>query len=190
MAKYIDNKQFNIDLTEYLMLCEECEKDGKEIPQIPRNLAESFQKIATGLSTNVRFSRYTFIDDMISDGVLACITKIIKYDFRKYNNPFAYFTQICWFEFIGRIGEEYNEKKAVYRACEELSLFDFHLDADDVDTNNQYLEFLRENIDRRELERMQQPEDKKKFVHRMVTKKNKQEEIPDVINTSNALVFS
>lgn len=171
MAKYIDNEEFNRHLTEYIILCENEEKNGREAPPIPNYIAEAFIKIANGLGSTYRFSKYTYLDEMIGDAISACVIKIRNYDYKTYNNPFAYFTQICWFAFIGRAGEEYQQKRIIYRACERLSLEDFNLDADDVDTNNQYLEFLRENIDQRELDKIRETEKEKKFVHRMLTKR-------------------
>ena len=176
MGKYIDNKAFNTSLTAYLQECDAAEAEGKEIPPIPNDIAVSFMKIANGLGSTHRFSRYTFLDEMISDAILACTAKIRNYDYKKYSNPFAYFTQICWFEFIGRISAEYEQKKAVYRVCEQLSLEEFHPDADDVDTSNAYLEFLRESIDRREFDKMHNEESAKKFVHRMLTKREKKQQ--------------
>ena len=190
MAKYIDNKEFNIQLREFLIECDQAEAAGQEIPQIPRHIADSFLKIAAGLGSTYRFSRYTYLDDMVGDAVSACIIKIRNFDYEKYDNPFAYFTQICWFAFIGRIGDEHKQKKIIYRACEQLSLEEFNLDADDVDTNNQYLEFLRDNIDQRELEKLRDSEREKKFVHRMITKTNAAKAAkPAVKLEPNSLVF-
>lgn len=186
MAKYIDNKLFNQQLTDYLKLCDEQESLGNPTPLIPKEIGEAFIKIANGLGDAYRFSRYPYKQDMIGDGILACTAKIRNFDYKLFSNPFAYFTQICWFEFIGRIGIEEKEDKILYKVCEQLSLDDFNLDSDDIDTQNQYLEFLREKIDQRELEKIRDTTDnnKKKFVHRMLTQKKsvkeeKKEELPE-----------
>ena len=44
---------------------------------------------------------------------------------------------------------------------------------DDVDTKNQYLDFIRENFEQRELNKIRDSEKEKKFVHRMITKQKK-----------------
>lgn len=174
MAKYVDNVAFNENLKTYLMMCDALEAEGEEIPPIPDCIAESFIKIANGLGSTFRFSRYTYLDEMQGDAIESCVTKIRNFDYNKYSNPFAYFTQICWFAFIGRISDEHKQKKIVYRVCENLSLEEFNLDGDEADTQNQYLEFLRDNIDQRELDKIRESETEKKFVHRMITKQKVQ----------------
>lgn len=186
MAKYIDNQLFNQQLTDYLVECDAAETDGNTAPPVPAFIAESFMKIAAGLGSTYRFSRYTFLDDMLGDAISACFIKIRNFDYNQYDNPFAYFSQICWFEFIGRINKEHKQKKIIYRACEKLSLEEFNLDSDDVDTNNQYIEFLRENIEQRELDRIRESENESKFVHRMITK---QKAKPVEQTTTNILQF-
>lgn len=187
MAKYVDNKEFNAKITEYLILCEEKELAGEEIPSVPNYIGESFLKIAEGLGSTYRFSKYTYLDEMKGDAVIACLSKIRNYNFRKYENPFAYFTQICWFAFIGRINAEDDEKKIIYKMCENMSLEEFNLDSDDVDTKNQYLDFIRENFEQRELNKIRDSEKEKKFVHRMITKQKKVES-PEP-SSSNQLKF-
>lgn len=189
MAKYVDNVAFNEKLTEYLILCEEAEQRGEEVPPVPNYIGEIFIKIATGLGNTHRFSRYTYLDELIGDAIEACFVKVRKYNYKKYNNPFAYFTQICWFAFIGKLGEEYKQKKIIYRVCEKLSIDDFNLDTDDVDVQNQYLEFLRENIDQREFDRIRQQENDKKFVHRMISKKTDEQDDEAQQITATALTF-
>jgi hypothetical protein len=186
MAKYIDNIAFNTQLRDYLISCNEAEVNGDEIPEVPHIIGDSFIKIATGLGSTFRFSKYTYLDDMIGDAVSSCFIKIRNFDYTKYDNPFAYFTQICWFAFIGRIGDEHKQKKIIYRVCENLSLEEFNLDSEDADTSNQYLEFLRENIEQRELDKIRQSETEKKFVHRMITKQ-KSKPVEKVV--ANSLVF-
>lgn len=188
MAKYIDNQKFNEELRKFLIECDELEAKNEPIPAIPNYICESFMKIARGLGSTHRFSRYTYLDDMVSDAIEACVTKVRCFDYNKYSNPFAYFTQICWFAFIGCTGEEYKQKKIIYRACENMSLEDFNLNSDDEDVKNDYLEFLRENIDQRELDRIHQAETERKFVHRMLTKP-KQKEKEDAPVVGNELVF-
>lgn len=187
MAKYVDNKEFNAKITEYLILCEEKELLGEETPPVPDYIGESFLKIAEGLGSTYRFSKYTYLDEMKGDAVIACLTKIRNYNYKKYENPFAYFTQICWFAFIGRINDEDDEKKIIYKMCENMSLEEFNLDADDVDSKNQYIEFIRENFEQRELNKIRDSEKQKKFVHRMITRQKKETTTQE--ETTNKLSF-
>lgn len=179
MAKYIDNVKFYNDLIEYNNACNAAIDAGMPVPDVPNVLGKAYLDIAKGLASTYRFVNYTYKDDLIGDAVETCVKKTRNFDVTAYDNPFAYFTQICWFAFINYTGEEYKQKKIIYRACENLSLEDFNLDSDDVDTKNQYLEFLRENIEQRELDRLRQQTNDKKFVHRMITKQQVKETIID-----------
>lgn len=54
---------------------------------------------------------YPFRSELISDGVIACISKIDKFNPNVTSNPFSYFTQICYYAFLERIS---FEKKQTY----------------------------------------------------------------------------
>lgn len=62
--------------------------------------------LATRISKLNNFKNYTYIEDMISDGILRCIEKFQKFDETKSKNPLAYFSQIIFFEFLNRIEKE------------------------------------------------------------------------------------
>ncbi len=40
------------------------------------------------------------------DAVENCVVYCHRFDPEKSQNPFAYFTQVCWYAFIRRIGKE------------------------------------------------------------------------------------
>ena len=63
-------------------------------------------KIAEHLSRKPNFINYSFRDEMISDGIENSIMYLDNFNPEKYNNPFAYFTQIIKFAFIRRIAKE------------------------------------------------------------------------------------
>jgi len=67
--------------------------------------------IAEGLSHKPGFINYPFRDDMVGDAIENCVRYAHNFDSDKYSNPFAYFTQICYYAFIRRIGKE---KKQLY----------------------------------------------------------------------------
>lgn len=174
MPAYLDNKDFQRRLTEYLTSCEEAEAEGKEVPVVPRQIAIDLQNIAHGLASSARFNRFPYAEDMAREGVYKCLLKIRNYDFRKYTNPLAYFTQICWFDFIEFDKKEYHENLAVQAKCEEMAVDVFNLGADDVDARNEHLEFIRQKFDQREMNRTNSDKEGK-FVHRMKTQRPKKE---------------
>ena len=166
MPHYIDKADLQKRLTEYLLSCEEAEKDGKPIPPVPSHIGIDLENISNGLASSRRFNRYPYADELAREGVLQCLLKIRNYEFRKYDNPLGYFTQLCWFKFLNYDKAEYEEKLAIQRSCDEMAVEVFNLSADDVDARNEHLEFMRTKLDQCEMNRETTD---KRFVHRMKT---------------------
>lgn len=149
--KYVDNKKFLIEIVKYVELYNLRQKENKELPQLNDYLGECFLKIATNLSLKSNFGSYRFREEMISDGYFDCIRYAHKFDKDKTKNPFAYFTQICWYAFIRKIQKE---KKALYtkfKAIDNSELFGLlstSMDADDLNIINDigYSEAARDNM--------------------------------------------
>ena len=108
---YVDNKKLFDALVVYKQACVAADAEGKQFPPIPPYVGECVMKIATHLAFKPNLFRYTFRDEMVSDGVENCLQYIHNFDPTKSQNPFAYFTQIIYFAFIRRIQKE---KKYLY----------------------------------------------------------------------------
>lgn len=82
---------------------------GKQEP--PKIIVDAIMQICERLATRENFKNYTYIDEMIGEGQLACIAAVVnkKYNPERSNNPFAYFTKIAWNEFIRIIKVEHKE---------------------------------------------------------------------------------
>ena len=65
-----------------------------------------FLDIAEHLSMRPNFSNYMYRQDMVMDAVENCVVYCANFDPEKSKNPFSYFTQVCWYAFIRRIGKE------------------------------------------------------------------------------------
>jgi len=147
-SHYIDNKKFYQALVEYKTLCDTAVAEGKEKPIIPNYIGECFLKISTHLSYKSNFINYTFKDDMISDGIENCLTAADKFDPTKSTNPFAYYTQIVYFAFIRRIQKEKKQQTTRYRMIENMDLDQIITqEHDQGEFNNQFLDFLKKQID-------------------------------------------
>lgn len=120
---YVDNVKFQQALEEYRKKCVQAEADGKEIPRIPMYIGDCFMKIATHLAFRPNFANYTFIEEMIMDGVETCCKYMHNYDPDKFDNPHAYFTTTIWRAFIQRINKEktYLYKKHVATQIAEIN---------------------------------------------------------------------
>lgn len=113
---YINNKEFSQAVFSYVEECNECKKNGKEVPIVPKYVALGFQQIAEGLSHRPNFISYSYRDEMVMDAVENCLRAIRNYNIEaatRTGNPnaFAYFTQIAYYAFLRRISKEKKQQE-------------------------------------------------------------------------------
>ena len=113
---FIDNKEFYAAMKAYIAEIELAKERGEPKPRIPRYIGKCFLDIAEHLSTRPNFSNYMYRQDMVMDAVENCVVCCNRFDPTKSSNPFSYFTQVCWYAFIRRIGKE---KKQI-EICDKL----------------------------------------------------------------------
>lgn len=124
---YVDNKRFLEEIIKYREEVAQAKKKGLDEPKIPEYIGECILSIAKNMATMPRFIRYSFREEMISDGYENCIVYFKSFDPTKFNdrtgraydNPFAYFSQVIYFAFLRRIGEEEEIRYAVYKNFQE-----------------------------------------------------------------------
>lgn len=107
-------------------------------PRIPEYVASSILAICNRLALKPIFANYPFIEEMISDGIQNSIEYLHNYDPEKYQNPFAYLTQIAYWAFVRRIQKE---KRYLYTKLmvtqHSMVLYDGDIDSDDHSMKNQ-----------------------------------------------------
>jgi hypothetical protein len=103
---FIDNKEFYAAMVAFKKKCDQAKDAGEPRPVIPRYIGKCFLDIAEHLSMRPNFSNYMYRQDMVMDAVENCVVYCHRFDPEKSQNPFAYFTQVCWYAFIRRIGKE------------------------------------------------------------------------------------
>lgn len=113
MANYVEKARLHEELIQHLANVKQAEALGQPPPRPSDFIGNAIIKIANGLANKHNFRNYTWKDEMISDGVLAAVRAINKYDPVRMTqngepNPYGYFTQCIYWEFIARIN---NEKK-------------------------------------------------------------------------------
>jgi len=122
--EYINNQDFLNALVDY----KEKVKASKDLnatkPRIPNYIGECFLKIANNLAKRPNFYSYTYKEEMISDAIENCLMYFENFDPNKSSNPFAYFTQICWYAFIRRIDKEKKQQYIKYKATESFGILD------------------------------------------------------------------
>lgn len=97
-------------------------ESGKTEP--PKIVVDAIIQICERLSTKNNFKNYTYNDEMVAEGILACSAAIVnkKYDPYKWNNPFAYFTMIAHNAFISVIKAEQKETYIKHKSLEDYML--------------------------------------------------------------------
>jgi hypothetical protein len=113
---YINNKEFSQAVFSYVEECNECKKNGTEVPIVPNYVALGFHQIAEGLSHRPNFISYSYRDEMVMDAVENCLRAIRNYNIEaatRTGNPnaFAYFTQIAYYAFLRRISKEKKQQE-------------------------------------------------------------------------------
>ena len=116
---YVDNAAFLTALKERKVLIEESSLLGNPPPRVSEYIGECIHKIAQNLAKSHHFTYKTYKDEMICDAVLNCIQYIDNFNPDKSSNPFAYYTQICYFAFLRRIELENEETATRYKATIE-----------------------------------------------------------------------
>lgn len=152
---YVNNKEFTIALDKYAREQRKyiSENDGKRI-QMPDYVAESIMKMSTRLATTPRFSGYPFKDEMIQNGILAAIKYSHKFDGSRFDNGFAYVTQILFSHFVLTIK---SEKRMYETKMKMIQQMENDIDLDLLETSDRD-SFVKEIAD----QKLQQMEDQKK----------------------------
>ena len=113
---YIDNKKFQEEMLKYHLLVRQCQKDNVQSPRANDYIGSCIYLIANRYATKPNFFGYSWLSEMISDGIENSIKYgLNKYDPTRFSNPIAYFTEIIHFSFVRRINtekrEQYNKLK-------------------------------------------------------------------------------
>jgi hypothetical protein len=152
---YVNNNDFSNAVCDYVEEVQKAKKKKQKVPIVPNYVAESFLKIAEGLSHKSNFVRYTYREEMVMDAVENCLRAIENYDIEAATrtgkaNAFAYFTQITWYAFLRRIAKEKKQQEIKLKWLSQIDIAEFIEEGND-ETNSQIQNFvdgLRERIDR------------------------------------------
>ena len=105
-AHYVNNKEFTAELDKYSRKCRALMAKGKERPEMSRYLGECIIKMANRLSLRPNFVNYSYRDEMVQDAILAAIKYAYRFDGDRFNNGFAFVTQILFSHMVQRIKKE------------------------------------------------------------------------------------
>lgn len=119
---YVNNKDFHAAMLEYKAKVVDAEMHGEPRPRVTPYIGDCIMKIAYRLSLKPNFINYSFREEMISDGIENCLQYIDNFNPEKYNNPFAYFTQIIYYAFLRRIAKEKKQMYTKYKITEQMDV--------------------------------------------------------------------
>lgn len=155
---YVDNKKFSQAIVDYVTDVRKAESEGKQIPVVPNYIGECFLKICEGLSNKINFNRYTYREEMVMDAVENCLKAVTNYNIDTTTrtglpNAFAYFTQIAFYAFLRRIAKEKKQQDIKWKYLDQADIEAFmHYDSTQLgemhETERQFIDYLRERIDR------------------------------------------
>jgi hypothetical protein len=144
---FIDNKEFYAAMVEFRAKCDRAKDAGEARPIIPRYIGKCFLDIAEHLSMRPNFSNYMYRQDMVMDAVENCVVYCHRFDPEKSQNPFSYFTQVCWYAFIRRIGKE----KRQIEICDKIiskSGFEEFFEGDQLGTASDF-DSIKDAVDQK-----------------------------------------
>lgn len=142
---YVDNKQFLQAIKDYKIAVAEATQAGNPKPRIPNYIGNCILQIANHLSYKHNFINYSFRDEMVSDGIENCLMYFDNFDPDRFNNPFAYFTQIIYYAFIRRIQREKKQTLIKGKILMDMPFESFEVQNHDEDGTyaNAYLDFVQ-----------------------------------------------
>jgi hypothetical protein len=98
-------------------------EQGKDDPILPDYIGLCFMKIANNLAKKGNFSGYSYIDEMIGDGIENCIMAANNFAVdQKQKNPFGYFSRIVFRAFLRRIEKEKKQNYLKYKSLQNAMI--------------------------------------------------------------------
>lgn len=119
-VNYINNKQFYEAMVKYRDSVLEAEREGKPKPRVPNYIGHCIMQIGERLSYKYQFRSYSYREELVYDGIEACIRYIDNFNPDKSTNPFAYFTQVTYNAFINRLNREQEQQYIKARLMKEM----------------------------------------------------------------------
>lgn len=117
MSEYVNKAELYAELLEHWPKVQEAKRLGLPMPMVNESIALKLKLIVDNMAKRYNFNRYSFLDDMRTRGIIACLTKAHCFDPGKSNNPFGYFSRIVWQEFVNEITDEEDESYIKAKLC-------------------------------------------------------------------------
>ena len=153
---YVNNADFSQAVVDYVTVLNEARKQEQPLPVVPDYIAQSFLRIAEGLSHKSNFVRYTYREEMVMDAVENCLKAIENYNLEAATrsgkpNAFSYFTQISWYAFLRRIAKEKKQQDIKAKYITQSGIEEFIASTEDKQAKQvaqRFVDTLRDRIDK------------------------------------------
>jgi DNA-directed RNA polymerase specialized sigma24 family protein len=125
-TEYVNNKELQAEFVKYYELKKQWIADGKPgNPPLTHKIGQAILDIATRRTYSRQFIGYTsnWKEEMIGDAIECCVKYAHNYNPEKYNNPFAYITQLVTNALIQRIKREKKEIYTKYKSFDNMGGF-------------------------------------------------------------------
>lgn len=139
---YVDNAEFYKAMVERKKLYNDWIAAGSVglKPQISNYIGQCITDIAHGLSRKYQFANYRYKDEMVADAVEHCIRYIDSFNPDVSKNPFSYYTQTCYFQFLNIIKSEQKEQYIKYKAIlNSITFGDLATLSEDADAASEHM---------------------------------------------------
>lgn len=103
---YVDGVAFYNALKERRVAVTAALAAGNEKPRVSEFIGKCIMNISQNLSRKYQFANYPFRDEMVADAIVHCLRYIDSFDPEKSTNPFSYYTQTAYYQFLDRIRQE------------------------------------------------------------------------------------
>lgn len=134
---YIDKVDMHRRIVEYYAQCDLAKELGKPRPRIPESLGRDVLLIATNLAKASNFYAKPYVQEMIGAAVEDCIKYFFNYDPTRFNNPFGYFTRICYYKFLDVIEREKTNDYAIHKARRMMAVDSITASSNDDDSEGE-----------------------------------------------------
>lgn len=116
---YVNNKAFTLELDKYARACRAAEAEDEPKPRMNDYLGSCIVKMSNRLAGSPRFRNYSYRDEMVANGIMAAVKYAHKFDGDRFDNGFAYVTQILFSHFIITIKNEKKKYETNLRMIQE-----------------------------------------------------------------------
>lgn len=151
-AQYVNNKELQEEFVRYATKKAEWLELGKGVPPLTNKIGQAIIDISTRRTYSRNFVGYTqaWKEEMIGDAIETCARYAHNYNPFKYNNPFAYITQLVTNAIILRIKREKKQTYVKFKAFDNAKGFagflDGNVDEDELHLVDETADMYRDHL--------------------------------------------